>query len=432
MALPTCLGERPPGVRANVGLGGEQHVHQREVSTLARAGKGRIMKVVHIGPCSKQTLSNVSVAVLTRLHQGLLAVPVIGRRTCAEETLDNGEVAVTAGDKEGPAFLGTDVCTSGEQVRDNGGVAAPDRCKQRGATVRVGVRSRSQQSVHDRKLAVAAGCTQGAAARGIRVRPGIQQALDDGQVAVGARQVERADVRLLEVHGQDGDALSRRTASVLLHKLACVLQARVDVGPCRQQALHHGQVAVPARAEQRRVFACAHVHAQREQPLHDGQVAKRARAGQRGLAVRVHVAGAGDKDPHKHPKMDGHLWVPVDDEHCWVYNWSCATEEAFPPGYPEFWESFMGRGKDDLIPGTYRLKRNDSNDYMIDRDLQRKTTYSGIKGINTQDYALQERMDGGKIVDRSREFLGSTDKAIVTSRRQLLEGTRKVEAGERP
>ena len=144
------------------------------------------------------------------------------------------------------------------------------------------------------------------------------------------------------------------------------------------------------------------------------------------------VAGAGDKDPHKHPKMDGHLWVPVDDEHCWVYNWSCATEEAFPPGYPEFWESFMGRGKDDLIPGTYRLKRNDSNDYMIDRDLQRKTTYSGIKGINTQDYALQERMDGGKIVDRSREFLGSTDKAIVTSRRQLLEGTRKVEAGERP
>ncbi len=142
------------------------------------------------------------------------------------------------------------------------------------------------------------------------------------------------------------------------------------------------------------------------------------------------VAGLGKDDPHAVPKMDGHLWVPVDDEHCYVYNWTCAVEYPFPEGYLAGWESFMGRGKDDLIPDTYRLKRNASNDYMIDRELQRTKTYSGIKGINTQDYALQEGM--GPIVDRSREFLGSTDRAIITMRRQLLEATRKVEQLETP
>lgn len=144
------------------------------------------------------------------------------------------------------------------------------------------------------------------------------------------------------------------------------------------------------------------------------------------------VAGLGKDDPHATPKMDGHLWVPIDDEHTYVYNWTCAHSPAvdFSKDYIERWESFMGRGKDDLIPGTYRLKRNASNDYMIDRDMQRHKTYSGIRGINTQDYALQEGM--GPIVDRSKEFLGTSDRAIVTTRRLLLDATRQVERGEAP
>ena len=138
----------------------------------------------------------------------------------------------------------------------------------------------------------------------------------------------------------------------------------------------------------------------------------------------------GDDDPHAVPKLDGHVWVPVDDEHTYVYNWSCAVEEeGFPPGYVERWESFMGRGPDDLIPGTFRLKRNLSNDYLIDRQMQRTQTFSGIKGLNTQDYALQEGM--GPIVDRSQEFLGTSDRAIVTMRRMLLEATHAVESGQK-
>jgi hypothetical protein len=67
---------------------------------------------------------------------------------------------------------------------------------------------------------------------------------------------------------------------------------------------------------------------------------------------------------------------------------------------------------------------------MVDRDLQKRGVFSGIRGVNTQDFALQEGM--GAIVDRSKEFLGSTDKAIVTLRRLLLEATGMVENGEAP
>ncbi len=134
----------------------------------------------------------------------------------------------------------------------------------------------------------------------------------------------------------------------------------------------------------------------------------------------------------KVPKLDGHIWVPIDDENCFVYNWVCSYDEDAPltPEFIEHWEGFAGRGEDDHIPGTFRLKRNETNDYMVDRQLQKTRTYTGITGLNTQDFALQEGM--GPIVDRSREFLGTSDKAIIQLRRLLLEATKVVEKGERP
>jgi phthalate 4,5-dioxygenase oxygenase subunit len=132
------------------------------------------------------------------------------------------------------------------------------------------------------------------------------------------------------------------------------------------------------------------------------------------------------------PKLDGHLWVPIDDERTYVYNWLCSYDERVPltPEYVEKWESFTGRGKDDLIPGTFQLKRNLSNDYQIDRQKQKTQTFSGITGLNTQDFALQEGM--GPIVDRSKENLGSADRAIVTMRRLMLDAISAVEKGQTP
>ena len=129
------------------------------------------------------------------------------------------------------------------------------------------------------------------------------------------------------------------------------------------------------------------------------------------------------------PTINGHIWVPIDDETCWVYNWmySYTPEIPITEAYAIELETQFGRGPDDLIPGTFALKANMSNDYFIDRALQREKTFTGISGVNTQDMALQEGM--GRIVDRSREHLGTSDRAIIAMRRLLLEAIDDCEAG---
>ena len=132
------------------------------------------------------------------------------------------------------------------------------------------------------------------------------------------------------------------------------------------------------------------------------------------------------------PRLDGHIWMPIDDHTTHVYNWNCAYNSTIE--MTDAWkakrEADMGRGVDDVIPGTFRLKKNQSNDYLVDRAMQKTQNFTGIVGVNTQDFALQEGM--GPIVDRSKEFLGTSDKAIVAMRRIILEAISQNEKGEDP
>ena len=74
---------------------------------------------------------------------------------------------------------------------------------------------------------------------------------------------------------------------------------------------------------------------------------------------------------------------------------------------------------------------NRDNDYLIDRTAQKQgTAYSGVSGIAMQDASLQESM--GRIVDRSRENLVMTDKAIVMARSRLRRAALDLEKGDRP
>lgn len=137
-------------------------------------------------------------------------------------------------------------------------------------------------------------------------------------------------------------------------------------------------------------------------------------------------------EPFDVPGVHGHMWVPIDDEKTWVYNWMNTADNSVTIS-DEWWEDLehaAGRGKDDYIPGTYWLKANPSNDYFIDRELQRTKTFTGITGLNTQDFAVQEGM--GPIVDRSKEALASTDLAIQAARRLLLEAADDVAADRDP
>jgi hypothetical protein len=124
----------------------------------------------------------------------------------------------------------------------------------------------------------------------------------------------------------------------------------------------------------------------------------------------------------------GHIWVPIDDETTMVYNWEHSVTD--PLTDEERLERRLGNGPMDVDQTTFRGKRNRGNNYLLDRQVQKAETFTGIDGINVQDRAIQESM--GAIVDRTKEHLGPADRAVIHPRRLLLQATRTVEAGGVP
>jgi phthalate 4,5-dioxygenase len=136
--------------------------------------------------------------------------------------------------------------------------------------------------------------------------------------------------------------------------------------------------------------------------------------------------------PNQVGNTDGHIWVPIDDETCWAWNFHLNISE--PMSY-EQWQKMehrMGRGlAEDFLPGgKFMLKANASNDFGMSRERQKTVNYTGIEGTNTQDFAVQESM--GPIYDRTKEHLGSADTAIIQMRRLLLDAVRDVGEGKDP
>ncbi|MGB0577605.1 MAG: Rieske 2Fe-2S domain-containing protein [Alphaproteobacteria bacterium] len=117
-----------------------------------------------------------------------------------------------------------------------------------------------------------------------------------------------------------------------------------------------------------------------------------------------------------HPQH-GHFWVPIDDENCWA--WSYDYHPTRPLSEKERQALKDGHGiHNEYVPGTFIPKQNRDNDYLIDREAQKKGIYySGVKGIAMQDASLQESM--GPICDRTRENLVSTDNGIIMARNLL-------------
>ena len=83
------------------------------------------------------------------------------------------------------------------------------------------------------------------------------------------------------------------------------------------------------------------------------------------------------------------------------------------------------------VPGTFRPLANKDNDYLMDREAQRRgETYSGIKGIALQDSSVQESM--GPIVDRTKERLVATDAGIIKARQKLRKAALALQEGIEP
>jgi phenylpropionate dioxygenase-like ring-hydroxylating dioxygenase large terminal subunit len=125
----------------------------------------------------------------------------------------------------------------------------------------------------------------------------------------------------------------------------------------------------------------------------------------------------------------GHIWVPIDDEHCMVWNWYYSLGD--PLTEEDRLMRSSGNGPEDVdFANGFRSRHNRENNYGIDRQAQKTETFSGIRGVNTQDRALQETM--GAIVDRSREHLGPADRAIIVARQLLSQAIKTRQAGGTP
>ena len=126
------------------------------------------------------------------------------------------------------------------------------------------------------------------------------------------------------------------------------------------------------------------------------------------------------------------LMVPRDDETYWRYGIDMKPQirerqvESNRYEMPNFGPGTGNTGQ----TGEQRRDQWAGNDFLIDRDEQRAKTYSGIRGIAQQDMAITESM--GAIMDRTREHLGTSDKAIIRMRRMLIDAARNLEKGVDP
>jgi phthalate 4,5-dioxygenase len=68
------------------------------------------------------------------------------------------------------------------------------------------------------------------------------------------------------------------------------------------------------------------------------------------------------------------------------------------------------------------------NDYQIDRDVQKHTTFSGVADFVSQDLMVTESM--GTIYDRSQEHLGTTDVSIIRMRTILINAAKALAEGK--
>jgi phthalate 4,5-dioxygenase len=128
--------------------------------------------------------------------------------------------------------------------------------------------------------------------------------------------------------------------------------------------------------------------------------------------------------------IGGHAWVPADDGTCWAWSVNWHPQRPLTDEELDFYRAGGGiHGQ--LMPGTWTATQNARNDYLIDREAQRTgKSLSGIEGIPAQDTAMQESQ--GPIMDRSQEQLGSSDTAIIRTRRFMLKAVRDLEMGIDP
>ena len=125
-----------------------------------------------------------------------------------------------------------------------------------------------------------------------------------------------------------------------------------------------------------------------------------------------------------------HMYTPIDDYHTlhWGIRWHPAREMPERQLMSEMSEmAGMGHMREEQ-KGRYFAnwwpEANKENDFLIDREIQRTTSFTGVPTIRLQDAAMTTGM--GPIMDRGAEHLGTTDTMIIQTRRKLLRSARAL------
>ena len=144
-------------------------------------------------------------------------------------------------------------------------------------------------------------------------------------------------------------------------------------------------------------------------------------------------SSAFDGVPLFNPRKDAHApnlgyqmhWhVPIDDGTHWKY--TILYRYAGPIDREFVSTVFFGE-----LDKGYHSPRNAQNRYLQNRQEMKDKTFAGV-GRNFYDQDLLAVEAQGRIMDRSREHLGTTDRPIILMRRQLLKAIEDVRNGRDP
>ena len=117
-----------------------------------------------------------------------------------------------------------------------------------------------------------------------------------------------------------------------------------------------------------------------------------------------------------------HAHVPVDDEHSLRFNVFFRRNRPVTAAEKRLDEEFKP---------DHTKARNIRNNYLIDREEQRRETFIGVgKSFVIHDSCATETM--GPRYDRSKEHLGVGDITVIALRKRLLKVVRGLDRGEEP
>ena len=119
------------------------------------------------------------------------------------------------------------------------------------------------------------------------------------------------------------------------------------------------------------------------------------------------------------------MLFPIDDQNTMFY-W-IAWHPTKGIGQDE-WRRFCAAEVGIDLDERYRKIRTLENRFLQDRDAMKNGSFTGIKGIPAQDMAMWESM--GPIVDRTQDYLGASDLAVLQFRKQMIEAAKQFQSGE--